>query len=223
MNIPSALRRRVRRVSTEPGSRVRDALIRAMQEMLAEGDVNPAIPTLVERAGVGVGSFYRYFATKDDLIEATVQRTAEEHVAWLTQETAGVTDPIERIAVMFWRVACLAELRPVTARMYSNPASLMLVTPARVQDAQIPTVIAGLEATGLDASEADAVMLVGNGALLTLIAEGVHEGAIDHEKAGRVLVVCLRSIGVPDAQARELAARTRPEGVDHAPHRTASA
>lgn len=223
MNIPSALRRRVRRVSTEPGSRVRDALIRAMQEMLAEGDVNPAIPTLVERAGVGVGSFYRYFASKDDLIEATVQRTAEEHVAWLAQETAGITDPIERIAVMFWRVACLAELRPVTARMYSNPASLMLVTPARVQDAQIPTVIAGLEATGLDASEADAVMLVGNGALLTLIAEGVHDGSIDYGKAGRVLVVCLRSIGVPDARAREIAARTQPAGAACASHRAGPA
>lgn len=197
-------------MGTEPDNRVRSALIRAMQEMLAEGTVNPAIPTVVERAGVGVGSFYRYFATKDDLIEATVERTAEEHVAWLASETVGITDPLERIAVMFWRVACLAELRPVTARMYSNPASLMLVTPARVQDAQIPAVAAGLEVTGLDPADAEAVMVVGNGALLTLIAEGVQEGAIDYEKAERVLVVCLRAIGVPDAPARALAARTSP-------------
>ncbi len=65
MNTPTHL-------SRPPRPRIKDkraAILRAALEVFAEGGVNGVpIPVLADRAGVGTGTIYRYFASKDALV-----------------------------------------------------------------------------------------------------------------------------------------------------------
>lgn len=56
----------------------RARLLAAAREVFAERGVGAEIKDIAERAGVGVGTFYRNFATKDDLIQAMVGEIFEE-------------------------------------------------------------------------------------------------------------------------------------------------
>lgn len=203
-------------MSAGDGNRVRDSLVRAAQEMLSEGEMNPAIPVIVERAGVGVGSFYRYFAGKDDLVAAAVRRTTEDHVEWLAGQTGGISDPLERAAALFWSVCSIPEARPMVARMYANPTTSRLMMSARAEEAQIPVIAAALAACGQDPADATAALTVASTTLVHLMTSAVEQGAMPYDEAERMLVVCLRGLGVDGERARALAAESRPAATRQA-------
>ncbi len=54
--------------------RNRERVIAAAEEVFAERGVEAGIPEIAERAGVGKGTVYRNFASKDDLIAAVLTR-----------------------------------------------------------------------------------------------------------------------------------------------------
>ena len=57
--------------------RNREAVIAAAEEVFAERGIEAGIPEIAERAGVGKGTVYRNFETKDDLVSAVLAaRTA---------------------------------------------------------------------------------------------------------------------------------------------------
>lgn len=54
-----------------------EAVIKAAEEVFAERGIEAGIPEIAERAGVGKGTVYRNFETKDDLVSAVLAaRTA---------------------------------------------------------------------------------------------------------------------------------------------------
>ena len=52
--------------------RNREAVIKAAEEVFAEQGIEAGIPEIAERAGVGKGTVYRNFETKDDLVSAVL-------------------------------------------------------------------------------------------------------------------------------------------------------
>ena len=57
--------------------RNREAVIKAAEEVFGERGIEAGIPEIAERAGVGKGTVYRNFETKDDLVSAVLAaRTA---------------------------------------------------------------------------------------------------------------------------------------------------
>jgi AcrR family transcriptional regulator len=71
----------------------RDRLLAAAHEMLRERGVEAEIKEIAERAGVGVGTFYRNFPTKDDLIIAIAQEMFDA-IAAVTEDAMAEADPI---------------------------------------------------------------------------------------------------------------------------------
>ena len=57
--------------------RNREAVIKAAEEVFAEQGIEAGIPEIAERAGVGKGTVYRNFETKDDLVSAVLAARTE--------------------------------------------------------------------------------------------------------------------------------------------------
>jgi AcrR family transcriptional regulator len=78
--------------------RNREAVLRAAKELFADEGLDAQMPEVAKAAGVGVGTVYRHFPTKDDLITALVaerfERLAEKAREGLGSEDAwdGVSD-----------------------------------------------------------------------------------------------------------------------------------
>lgn len=63
--------------------RNRDAVLDAAIEMFSEGEIIPAMDDVAERAAVSVRSVYRYFATRDALMRAALERLLVQAAPYL--------------------------------------------------------------------------------------------------------------------------------------------
>ncbi len=57
-------------------NRNRDAVVDAYLELVREGDLHPSLAAVAERSGVSHRSVFRYFADKDELTRAAIERQA---------------------------------------------------------------------------------------------------------------------------------------------------
>ncbi|MCW3014586.1 MAG: regulatory protein TetR [Solirubrobacterales bacterium] len=81
----------------------RARLLEAARELFAREGLGAAMPAVAAAAGAGVGSVYRQFADKDDLVAALVlQRLAE--ILDEIDGTSPTAEPFGDVAGMVWRV-----------------------------------------------------------------------------------------------------------------------
>ncbi|WP_446218372.1 TetR/AcrR family transcriptional regulator [Micromonospora sp. IBHARD004] len=77
----------------------RDRLLAAAEEVFGEAGAGAATDEIARRAGVGIGTLFRHFPTKQDLIEATLLR----HLGLLVDEAHRLADdapPGEALSTM---------------------------------------------------------------------------------------------------------------------------
>lgn len=82
-------------------ARTRAALVRAAQSFMAAGKLNAPILEITQAADVGMGSFYNYFQSKDELFHAAVEDALDRHGAVLDELTADLDDPAQVFAQSF--------------------------------------------------------------------------------------------------------------------------
>jgi AcrR family transcriptional regulator len=76
-----------------------DEILSAATEVFArEGYACADLQDVADSIGVGKGTLYRYFATKQALFQAAVDRVMSDMQAVIDREILGVTDPLDRIA-----------------------------------------------------------------------------------------------------------------------------
>jgi AcrR family transcriptional regulator len=68
-----------------------ELLVEAAREVFAERGVEASLEEIARRAGVGIGTLYRHFATRDALVEAVFERRIGEFAA-LGEEAAEEAD-----------------------------------------------------------------------------------------------------------------------------------
>jgi AcrR family transcriptional regulator len=61
--------------------RNRDQIVAAARDLFAQGGVEIPVEEVTRRAGVGVGTLYRHFPTKEELIDAVLDEAFDEYVA----------------------------------------------------------------------------------------------------------------------------------------------
>jgi AcrR family transcriptional regulator len=61
--------------------RNRERIVAAARDAFASGGIDVPVDEIARRAGVGMGTLYRRFPTKDDLIDAVLEETVEQFVA----------------------------------------------------------------------------------------------------------------------------------------------
>jgi AcrR family transcriptional regulator len=66
----------------------RDRIVAAAGDAIAEVGVDVSMDDVARRAGVGVGTIYRNFPTKDDLVDAVLESAVEQMAGLLEQALA---------------------------------------------------------------------------------------------------------------------------------------
>ncbi|XVQ14821.1 TetR/AcrR family transcriptional regulator [Spirillospora sp. CA-255316] len=93
-----AVRRRVAAVEEVAQSDVR-ALMDAGLALMVEGNGRrgPRVADIVAAAGLSNDSFYRYFSSKDELVEAIIDQGARTVVSYVRHRIASAGDPEEQL------------------------------------------------------------------------------------------------------------------------------
>ena len=80
-------------------ARTRGALLVALQELLLDPDIaSVSVPLVVGRAGAAQGTFYNYFESLPEAIDAVGGLILAEHTRVLTAVTSGAVDTAEIVA-----------------------------------------------------------------------------------------------------------------------------
>jgi len=74
----------------------RDLLVAAAKDVLGQGGPNASLEAVAKQAGVGIGTLYRHFPTREDLFHAVFSREVEQLVGAL-ERLEGASDPVEAL------------------------------------------------------------------------------------------------------------------------------
>lgn len=104
--------------------RNRERVIEAARACFAEYGLEAQMDDIAQKAGVGVGTVYRHFPTKEALVEAIAEQRFARLAAY-AREALGEPDPWEAFSSLMWRGARLqAEDRAVAQVMASQPGAM---------------------------------------------------------------------------------------------------
>lgn len=99
--------------SMVPKEDKRAAILDAALELFADrGFDGAAVPAVAERAGVGAGTIYRYFASKEALVNAVFQEHKGRLVSTLVRDFPFDRPPREQFHVFWQRAAAFAQEHP---------------------------------------------------------------------------------------------------------------
>jgi AcrR family transcriptional regulator len=97
--------------------RNRERLLCAAHEVFAEHGVDASVQDIVRRAGVGVGTLYRHFPTREDLVAAIF----DEHIgelATVARETIAIDDGTARLRTFLERAIELRRRDPFLKQLF---------------------------------------------------------------------------------------------------------
>ncbi len=193
-------------------ARTRAGLIAAAQRLFATKGVEATtIAEIAEEADIAVGSFYNYFETKDDLLTALLASALGEQLALLQGRQAAVEDPAEKIGVAHRHLVRLAAGEPNLAWLLVRFEVPHRIGQAALGEPAREDIRAGIEA-GRFALENPEVALRASGGALLAVIHSVLLGELDPDCAEEHAAGVLRSLGLPPAEAAEIARRPLPEG-----------
>jgi AcrR family transcriptional regulator len=116
---PSSLPPRGKR--QENTERVRLALFDAAARVVGEhGYADASISRITEAAGVAQGTFYNYFASRQDLLEQLLPALGEEMLAYIAAEVRGTSDEVEREERRFAAFFNFLQRRPAFFRILNE-------------------------------------------------------------------------------------------------------
>ena len=99
-------------------ARTRSGLLVALQELLLDPDVSTvSVPQVVGRVGAAQGTFYNYFDSLPEAIDAVGALLLTEHTRVLQIVTSGATGPAEIVARSARQTLMLFVHRPETGRL----------------------------------------------------------------------------------------------------------
>jgi AcrR family transcriptional regulator len=112
--------------------RNRERIVTAARAVFSEQGREAQMDDVARRAGVGVGTVYRHFPTKDALIEGLVTAKFERLELW-AQEALEVEDPWAAFEQMMWRSAeQMARDRTLFQVLSAEPELVERIANARV-------------------------------------------------------------------------------------------
>ena len=205
--------RRTERESARLAAR-HDAIVDAARAVASEGGLAAVqIAGVAERAGVAAGTVYRYFPSKEELVAAVINDTADRQVAAIRAATAAAPGALSGLAaaLMAFGTETLRTRRLAFAMLAESPdgaegGSLIF---RRNIGSEFEGLIRAAVAGGHLPEQPTAVMAAAvRGAMVESLAGPLvtPPSGVDAERAAvqRMTLFVLRALGVPDARARGL-------------------
>lgn len=206
--LPADHRPRVAAVRRE---RMRRRLIESAMIVFAEkGITSSVIQDVIATAEVSQGSFYNYFRTNDDLLDAVAEELSNEILRMIESVVRGCDDPALRVATAIRSYLHLVRSHPLVAKFLSS-AGLHLVGEGCVAYEYLPRDLTEAQKRGsFEACSMDVALDVIAGAGLTAILR-IAKGGTAKDYPERIVRFLLRSLGVDTATADQLTAMRLPE------------
>ena len=217
MGIAAAGRIRAGEPLSPPGGRVqrrkartRVALLDSARQLFAaHGPDATTIAQIADGADVAVGSFYNYFATKDDVLAALLQDTLAAQREQVRQLQAQVEDPAEAFSVAQRHFVQLARSDPEWAWLLLRMEMPYLVAREVLGDAAMHDLQAGIDAGRFHVANPELALLASGGAMFAVIHAQLNGELGEHADSEHAEGV-LRSFGLPHPEAAEIARRPMP-------------
>jgi AcrR family transcriptional regulator len=190
--------------------RTRTRITDATRSLIAEKGVAALrINEITERADVALGSFYNYFASKEEVVEVVVADSLRELADTLATRSDEHQDPAELVSVAIRRFVALAYEDPDFARLVVHLNHADALFAASVHPAARRAVEIGVAAGRFDTGDVGmAVTSIVGGAMALMRA--VLDGRLGPGAETAHAEIALRALGVPPADAQAVAARPLP-------------
>ncbi|OBI16868.1 TetR/AcrR family transcriptional regulator [Mycobacterium sp. E2497] len=196
--------------------RTRAALVKAAQQLIAEGKVNVPVLEITQAADVGMGSFYNHFDSKEQLFEAAVADVLDAYGSMLDRLTESIEDPAETFATSFRLTGRLFRRRPQESRILLANGLELLSSQRGLAPRALRDIKAGVAAGRFDIEDPGLALAMAGGALLglgNLLREDPDRD--DARAADLVTENVLRLFGLSAAEARAICRRPLPDdGLD---------
>lgn len=165
-----------------------DALVESGREVFAEQGSAASLEDIARRAGVGIGTLYRNFPTRDDLIETLYIREVEA-LAQSADEVSSL-EPWEALAAWLDRFVQYVGTKRALLDSLNRESTVLAECRAMMFDAGEPLLLRAQQAGVVDPdiSISDVVRLVSG-----VAAVSSYE---DEEQRGRVLALAIRGIRI---------------------------
>ncbi len=200
----------------ERKERTRAALIESAQALLAEGRSEVPVLEIAARAGVGVGSFYNHFRTKEELFEAAVDAAAESYGAVLQGLAVGTTDPALVVAQSFRLTGRLHRLEPRLSKSLIERAPSYFARSGPLVRQIRHNIARGVAADRFRVGQLDLAVGTVFGALI-MLGSWLHQNPEedDAEAADLLVVDVLKFLGIAPDEAASIAREPLPDLSAH--------
>ncbi|MEV7181913.1 TetR/AcrR family transcriptional regulator [Kitasatospora sp. NPDC093679] len=190
----------------------RAALIAAAQGFLAEqGRTDVSIQEITEAADVGFGSFYNHFTSKDELFDAAVALTLEQHGELLESVAGDLKDPAEIFAASIRLTGRLQRTHPQIARILVRTGMPHLTSDRGLAPRAMRDLRAAADDGRLDIDDPRTSVAMVGGALLGVLHLLETRPDLDAAHVSDQLAFrLLRMFGMTRTEARAIATRPLP-------------
>lgn len=194
-------------------ARTRAALILAAQQILAEdARAEVSIQTITETAGVGFGSFYNHFESKDDLFHAAIVELMEAQGAMVDTVTVDIDDPAEIYLAGFRRTGRWVRQIPQAARFAVNTGYALVTADFGLAPRALRDLRAAVAAGRFDVDDPERASAAASGAMLGFVQYLLDHPEVDAAEASDKIAVSVAMMhGMPREQAEEIVRRPLPE------------
>jgi AcrR family transcriptional regulator len=195
-------------------ARTRANLLAAARHLFAgRGVEHTTIAQIADHAEIAIGSFYNYFSTKDELLDAVIEEALSEQRHLLQLRQAQVSDPAEKVSIAHRHLVRMARADSDSAWLLVRLEFPRRVARSLLGDAVRRDMHAGIQTGRFQVSNPTLALDASGGALFAVVHAqllGEGSGNADSEHAEGVL----RSFGLDPVEAAVIARRPLPEVRD---------
>ena len=185
-------------------ARTRDALLAALQELLLDSEPSAiSVPRLVARCGVAQGTFYNYFDSLPDAIDAVGVLLLAEHARVLALLTADAADDAEVVARSARQTLLLLAHRPDVGRLLFDSGLPADRISAGVRAHLHADLQRGIDSGVFAVPDFQVVCTVYAGVILGAALD-LYRGRLPADAIPEVVEYLLRVLGVSEPKARRL-------------------
>ena len=187
-------------------ARTRDALLVALQELLLDPDIAAiSVPLVVGRAGAAQGTFYNYFESLPEAIDAVGGLILAEHTRVLAVVTSGAADTAEIVARSARQMLMLFVHRPEVGRLIFDSGLPVDRFATGLRGHLHHDLQLGIAQGDFSVSNFDVASTVYTGTMLGTCLD-LHRGQLSADAIPDILGHLLRARGVSARKAQRLVA-----------------
>lgn len=150
-------------------AKTRNALVGAARRLLASGRLAVSVQEITDEAGVGFGSFYNHFDTKEELFAEAVASVLDDWGQLRDTVVQGIEDPAEVFGVTFRMVGRMQRHVPELVRVILNQGISVLLTDRGLRPRALADLRRGMDLGRFTVPDLEMALMMSGGALLGLI------------------------------------------------------